>query len=208
MEKLSVDILLPFLGFMKPEELLKMCKTNKLLHNICNEHKDHIAKKFLENLFNKPVDLKNSLLIYKTLERRDLLREKYKIPKFAKNSKHPEIIYPNNDFYDTFRHLFLNDKKQVNIIKQFICNIFDGVVYKKHEVIDNNYQVYTIYFDKNINQIRWLNKNFGELLPNKNFYFLLNDPKLPEDFEKYLENTDDLKGYRRSPQQSKFIYFE
>jgi hypothetical protein len=204
MDKLQVEIVIEYLSLLDYHDLLKACKIDKRLNTICKEHKDFIAKKALENLFNKKIDVKDSLLIYKTLEKRDLLKKKYQIPKFYKN---PEIMHPYDGFYDTLIFLRMHDNQQVNIIKKFICDIFDGVVYRKYEVFDSTQQVYSVVFDKNINQMRWLNKYFGKLYPKKEFYFLLDNPPLTEDFNNYLENNQ-IKGYKRDKNETRFKYFE
>jgi hypothetical protein len=207
MNKLPVDIVLEYLGLMKPDDLLKICKTDKRLNSICNEHKDYISKKALENLFNATVDQKHALFIYKALERLNLLEEKYQIPYYLKKSETSEIIYPYYKFYDILINLSEPNDQRVNIIKKFICKIFNGVVYRKYEVSDSKQQVYAVVFDKNINHTQWLNKNFGKLFPKKEFYFLLNDPRISEDFDQDLEN-EEFKGYKRRKNTTKFEYFE
>lgn len=200
MNKLPVDIIVEYLGLLQPKELLNLCKTNKEMNELCKTHKDYISKKALEHTFNIKVDIKDSLLIYKTLEKKDLL-EKYR---FAGNN--PEIMYPNN-FYSTLSGLIDHDNEKVNIVKSFIFKIFQGAVHMKFEVSDNNKQVYLVFFDKKTNHLNWLNKYFGKLLPKKEFYFFIDDPTLSEDLDDVLEN-EGIKGYRRRKKETKFEYFE
>ena len=214
MDKFPVEIILEYLSLLKPDELLEMCKIDKRLNNICKNHSDYICKKNLENLFHKIVDIQDSLVIYKTFQRNGLLTEKYKIPSYAKNRKGelpPVILYPNSGFYNLFvsDYMFSDQKIEIDRVRKFIFKIFEGIVYRKHEVSDNNQQVYTVIFDKNINHIQWLNKYFGKLLHKKEFYFLLDDPRISEqDFDDNLYEDGKFKGYMRRKNESEFFYFE
>lgn len=200
MNKLPVDIIVEYLGLLQPKELLNLCKTNKKMNEICKTHKDYISKKALEHTFNIKVDIKDSLFIYKYLEKKGLLE------KYSFTGNNPKIMYPN-DFYCALTWLIPHDNEKVNILKSFIFKIFQGAVHMKSLVSDNSKQVYLVFFHKKTNHLNWLNKYFGKLLPKKEFYFFIDDPNLPEDLDYILEN-EGFKGYRRTKKETKFEYFE
>jgi hypothetical protein len=211
MNKFPVEVVLKYLSLLDSGELLEICKTDKRLYKICKDNTDYICKKYLENLFNKTVDIRDALVMYKTFERHGLLTKKYKIPRYADSQY--EILYPNSNFYNLLvslsGYMFTDPKKYIDIVRKYIFKIFEGVVYKKHEVPDNNQQVYTVVFDNNIDHIQWLNKYFGKLLPKKEFYFLLDDPRIKiKDFNDDLYVDGRFRGYMRRKNESKFIYFE